>query len=240
MIQRKNSTTVSESTLKGHAVALSPENVASKNEPKPILNNSQKYRDTILWILVLANTSLYYVFNSLSDSGAVNTSEAVNAAQAFTVGKILDAKAIDNILNSGKTNVAFKKAVSQSETYSDIYPAHNAVDGNRLESLTHTTGCDPWWQVDLGSTHGVTDVVIFNRSDEYRVRLTDFYVGVLHQFSGKWEATAQIHYAEENTGDKLGFHFEPAANGQIVHIHMDGCDERFIHVLQVEVYGDAI
>jgi len=139
-------------------------------------------------------------------------------------------------LNSGKTNVALKKPASQSDNYAEQSGlAGSAVDGDRLIHTTHTKGCDPWWQVDLGSVHDVTDIVIFNRL-ENQDRLSDFYVGVLRQVSGNWEVAAQIHHPKTAT-DRVGFNFEPAAKGQIVRIHMGGCEDRFIHVIQVEVYG---
>jgi len=163
--------------------------------------------------------------------------KATEAAKpvSITGGKMLDAMSIEGVLNSGKTNVALKKTATQSDTFKSKLKAENAVDGNRLAGLSHTKGCDPWWQVDLGSVHDVTNIIIFNRVDMFQAQLSDFYVGVLNQVSGNWEVAAQIHH-RNNAAERAGFHFDPAAKGQIVRVHMNGCD-KFIHVLQVEVYG---
>jgi len=167
--------------------------------------------------------------------------KATEAAKpvSITGGKMLDAMSIEGVLNSGKTNVALKKTATQSDTFKPVkmrFKAENAIDGNRLAELSHTKGCDPWWQVDLGSVHDVTDIIIFNRVDMFQAQLSDFYVGVLNQVSGNWEVAAQIHH-RHSAAERAGFHFEPAAKGQIVRIHMGGCKDRFIHVIQVEVYG---
>lgn len=265
VFKRKNNARVSAAILDKDDVASSRNGDESKDKAKPILKNvSRKCTlNRIIVFLVIFNALLLLANNKASsnstgsnlrqiDGGAADTSKEVNKAAepaktvenvkpvSFTGGTILNAKSIDDILNSGKTNVALNNAASQSETHSARYPAYHVVDGNRLKDYSHTKGCDPWLQVDLGSAHDVKDVVIFNRLDMFQARLKDFDVGVLQQVYGNWNVIAQIHH-EGVVTEKVGFHFEPSAKGQIVHIHMDGCtEERNIHLLQVEVYGDAI
>ena len=64
-------------------------------------------------------------------------------------------------------NIALFKATNQSSTYSDSYPASNAVDGDRgtqISKCTHTLKeNNPWWRVDLGRAEPVAEVNIVNR-----------------------------------------------------------------------------
>jgi len=84
------------------------------------------------------------------------------------------------------TNLAMGKSALQSSTLSG-YPsaiAGSAVDGNVdggffNGSVTHTNPePNPWWQVDLGITTIVTNVVVWNRTDCCVSRLSDYYVFV--------------------------------------------------------------
>jgi hypothetical protein len=70
----------------------------------------------------------------------------------------------------GSMNVAKGKPATQSSTaYGGL--ATRAVDGTTdglwsSSSVTHTDlQAQPWWQVDLGYAHGVSQVVIYNRAE---------------------------------------------------------------------------
>lgn len=83
------------------------------------------------------------------------------------------------------TNLAFAKEARQSSTaYGG--DASRAVDGNTdgnfgHNSVTHTSegGNNPWWEVDLGKTHPIAKVVIYNRTDTEPQRLSNFDVVLL-------------------------------------------------------------
>lgn len=84
---------------------------------------------------------------------------------------------------AGQTNVALAGKASQISTGFDG-PPQLAIDGNTdghyfdAKSTTHTAqGDDPWWQVDLGKSHQLDRVVIWNRTDSgNHARLANFRV----------------------------------------------------------------
>ena len=71
-------------------------------------------------------------------------------------------------------NLAYKKSVKQSSTYSEIvngemleYPAENAVNGviYGKREFSHTEGGPgQWWRVDLKSVQPVRIVKLYNRN----------------------------------------------------------------------------
>ena len=84
------------------------------------------------------------------------------------------------------TNVALNQPVVQSTTaFSGV--ASRAVDGNtngsfNAGSVTHTVvnSNNPWWRVDLGATHNVSQINIFNRTNNccsFRLNGAVVYVG---------------------------------------------------------------
>ena len=79
-------------------------------------------------------------------------------------------------------NVALGKEATQKSTGYDAPPSR-AVDGNTdgaffNNSVTHTAEpeTEAWWQVDLGASHAVDSVDVWNRTDCCSDRLKDFWV----------------------------------------------------------------
>ncbi|KAK6178468.1 hypothetical protein SNE40_013255 [Patella caerulea] len=80
-------------------------------------------------------------------------------------------------------NVAFMKSAIQSSVYL-TNTADNAVDGNNStdfysDSCVHTAVDNnqyEWWEVDLGATYDITDIIIFNRVDCCGERLQNFTI----------------------------------------------------------------
>lgn len=62
---------------------------------------------------------------------------------------------------SSGNNIAKNKRANQSSTYR-FFSASRAVDGNML-SFSHTRDMNAWWEVDLGDSFPIENVVIFNR-----------------------------------------------------------------------------
>jgi len=81
-------------------------------------------------------------------------------------------------------NVSPGKTASQSSTLPFTPPASVAVDGNTDGnfydgSVTATNQeNNPWWQVDLGASTPVSNVVVWNRTDCCSTRLGDYWVFV--------------------------------------------------------------
>ena len=111
----------------------------------------------------------------------------------------------------GETNVARKGTATQSTTAFEG-PASLAIDGNtdghyfNAKSTTHTAQQDrPWWEVDLGQSHTIEQIAIWNRNDTpevgnrlkpYRIILLDdqrqpLWVGTFNE-SPKPSATVSI------------------------------------------------
>ncbi len=84
------------------------------------------------------------------------------------------------------TNVALGKTATQSSTYrSPVTVASKAIDGDTNGdfydwSVTYTNAdTNAWWQVDLGESHTVNQVVVYNRTDCCMDRLSNFNVDLL-------------------------------------------------------------
>ncbi|WP_328891579.1 galactose-binding domain-containing protein [Streptomyces sp. NBC_00316] len=77
-------------------------------------------------------------------------------------------------------NVARNRPAEQSSTWEGssgtTYPAGNAVDGNDGNFSDTKNETQPWWQVDLGQSHPLDQIVIYNRTDCCQSRLSDYYV----------------------------------------------------------------
>jgi alpha-L-fucosidase len=88
-------------------------------------------------------------------------------------------------------NLAFMKPAVQSSIHKFIrdkraYPRaeialDGVTDGNCMMEQTSWTLVEeqPWWRVDLGDTHNINEVVIYNRTDEDVEQLSDFTVTLL-------------------------------------------------------------
>jgi predicted alpha-1,2-mannosidase len=81
------------------------------------------------------------------------------------------------------TSLSYGKPATQKSTaWGGV--ASRAVDGvtdgnYTVGSVTHTAedgSAEPWWQVDLGASKSLSDVVLWNRTDCCSERLTDYYV----------------------------------------------------------------
>ena len=86
-------------------------------------------------------------------------------------------------LFNGDRNYALFGTATQSTTNFGG-DASRAIDGNTSglygnNSVTHTDGAGAFWQVDLGTTRTIEQLVLWNRTDCCGDRLTDFRVSVL-------------------------------------------------------------
>jgi F5/8 type C domain len=85
---------------------------------------------------------------------------------------------------SGQENIAVTGTATQASTFSDAR-ASRAIDGNSGgefsgRSVTSTaTQATPWWELDLGSEHTITTIIVFNRTDCCRDRISPARILVL-------------------------------------------------------------
>ncbi len=101
-------------------------------------------------------------------------------------GKALHLMLAEVQVFSGVENIAPKGVASQIST--DFGgEAKRANDGNtegdyfKANSVSHTSAIDnPWWEVDLKSTHKIDHIIVWNRTDGGAfARLKDFHVVIL-------------------------------------------------------------
>jgi alpha-L-fucosidase len=143
-------------------------------------------------------------------------------------------------------NVAAGKATTQSSTDFGGTP-DRAVDGNTdgsyfAGSSSHT-GYDQnaWWQVDLGKSYQIYEIDIWNRTDGFTDRLSDYYVLVsdepftstsldetLNQ-PGVW-SSRQIQVAGRPTAVPV------AQSGRYVRIQLKGTN--WLTLPEVQVFGE--
>jgi hypothetical protein len=97
-------------------------------------------------------------------------------------------------------NVALAGVATQSTNYSATagLPG-NAIDGNTdgtwlNGSCTHTDPTSPsnWWEVDLGGSHPIGPILLYNRTDCCHTRLSNFRVSIFQGATEVWGEDAHV------------------------------------------------
>ncbi|MDO6760357.1 chondroitinase-B domain-containing protein [Tamlana sp. 2_MG-2023] len=174
---------------------------------------------------------------SVNSSGVVTANAAGNATITVTTddGNHTDTTSVTvNEANTGEgSNLALSGTATQSSVGYGGIPSR-AIDGNTAGnwsggSVTHTSaGTDAWWQVDLGQTQSIGDIVIYNRTDNCcSNRLSNFTVSVIDSngnttFS-QTVANPPSPSVTINAGD---------VNGEVVRVSLNGT----LSLAEVQVY----
>jgi len=87
------------------------------------------------------------------------------------------------VFDANNVNVALGRSATQSQTAHPAVAAR-AVDGNtdgnfNNNSVNHTQGAGPWWEVDLGSAQPIVRIHVFNRTDCCMERINGATVKIL-------------------------------------------------------------
>jgi YD repeat-containing protein len=129
-----------------------------------------------------ADVNIYENLSNLSPNTVYYFRAAASNSAGTTKGSALS---FSTSAPAGITNLALNKPATQSSDPGWGGPASKAVDGNTdgnwaNGSVTHT-GLDAqaWWQVDLGGPQSVQSVEVWNRTDSFGDRLTNFKVLLL-------------------------------------------------------------
>ncbi|MBX3015411.1 MAG: discoidin domain-containing protein [Caldilineaceae bacterium] len=143
------------------------------------------------------------------------------------------------------TNLAQGKSSSQSST-ANGGSAARAVDGNpngnwHGGSVSHTNNnTNAWWQVNLGSSYALNNIVLWNRTDCCANRLTNFYVFVANSdmtgrsFSSLVNDNTVWRY--RMTGQAPNQLVIPATvNGRYVRVQLAGTN--YLSLAEVQVFG---
>jgi len=135
-------------------------------------------------------------------------------------------------------NVALGKTATQSSTgYGGT--ADRAVDGNidgvfNDNSVTHTNSqAGAWWMVNLGSAFTISSIEIYNRTDGYMDRLSDYTVTILNGSQNVVWSNHQTTYPNPVTQIDAG-----GTSGQYVRIQLTGTN--YLSLAEVKVNVDTL
>ncbi|XP_047672324.1 fucolectin-like [Tachysurus fulvidraco] len=89
------------------------------------------------------------------------------------------------LLSHQQVDMALKGIATQSSSYSGIYYASLAIDGNRASNMnsysctTTNAQIGPWWRVDLLAVYDISNVIITNRADccAERINGAEIHIG---------------------------------------------------------------
>lgn len=156
---------------------------------------------------------------------------------------------IGSIVPLEVTNLARGKSVRQSSTYSASFPASAAIDGNRNgaageNSMSHTQlEANPFWEIDLGKSHRIDTISLWNRTDCCADRLSNFRVLVsdnpfvstnLSEAAG---AEGVSVYSFGGAAQRNEF-FNIAHNGRYVRIQL--AESNYLQLAEVEIFGSPV
>lgn len=154
-------------------------------------------------------------------------------------GRMVVAQNAKNIKTVDDINLALGKPCTQSSRSQWSNSEQGAVDGVKNGSFGFHTGPGPaWWQVDLGASHPLDNVLIFNRTDCCSERART--VQVLLSDNG---ADFRLAYAHDGTV------FGGVVDGRHLTVGLDGAKARYVrlqitsadyfHLDEVEIYGSG-
>ncbi len=146
-------------------------------------------------------------------------------------------------------NLALSGKATQSSTFTwqtvGASEASRAIDGNTNgnwyeRSVTHTDvgDPDPWWQVDLGGTHALSRIVLWNRTDCcWSDRLSNFRVSVLDDSQAEVFGKGYFTNGVGSFSGSFPIDLPNGTNGRHVRIALgpNSSDLRVLSLAEVEV-----
>ena len=166
---------------------------------------------------------------------------------------------LDSSLLSRQENVALKGTATQSSTYDSgegyggSHVASRAIDGgsvaldqttaDKRSSMTHTdtdSGTDVWWNLELDQDYIISQVIIFNRSDDSTsARIKGFVLTVLDKDGNDvFTHTDPGTYANEDTPLSFVIDVDPNTVGKQVRIELPtGEEQKYLSLQEVMVFG---
>lgn len=144
------------------------------------------------------------------------------------------------------TNLALGGTATQSSTYSSSYStAGKAIDGNTdgnyyhgSVAMTYIYPQPIWWQVDLGNTYDLDQIVIWDRTDHYNY-LQDFTVSVLNGANTVWSQDYKNYFPTTYPTNPINLSITLPQNtlGNIVKIKQN--QVIYLELAEVQVYGST-
>jgi hypothetical protein len=163
---------------------------------------------------------------------------------------------LDSSLLSRQENVALKGTATQSSTYDSgegyggSHVASRAIDGgsvaldlsqlDKKNSMSHTeSGSDVWWNLEFDQDYIISQVIIFNRSDDYAysgARIKGFVLKVLDKDDNVvFTQTDPATYANADTPLSFVIDVDPNTVGKQVRIELPS--GTFLQLQEVMVFG---
>jgi hypothetical protein len=162
---------------------------------------------------------------------------------------------LDSSLLSRQENVALKGNATQSSTHDSgegnggSYVASRAIDGGSVAldlaeldkkistSITGAAGSGVWWNLELDQDYIISQVIIFNRSDDSTsARIKGFVLKVLDEDGNDvFTHTDSDTYANADTPLSFVIDVDPNTVGKQVRIELPSGS--FLHLQEVMVFG---
>ncbi|MDO3695696.1 PQQ-dependent sugar dehydrogenase [Wenyingzhuangia sp. chi5] len=152
-------------------------------------------------------------------------------------------------VTSQSVNLTNSKTAVQSSVSSQGGEANLAIDGNTngdfySGSVTQTNNeTNPWWQIDLESKTNISLIQIFNRTDSFSERLTNFYVFISDSdLSGQTfseilvDCNVQQFYVSELAGSSINIPKE--ISGHYVRIQLAGTG--ILSLAEVNIFSSIL
>lgn len=138
-----------------------------------------------------------------------------------------------------RTNIALNGIATQSQTTTPkwILEASRAIDGDISGSfaggngsISHTTGTNPWWQVDLSTDKEIGEIKIYNRTDaSSKQNLSNFTVSVINNNGNEVFSETFQDYPDQSLTIETG-----NIMGRIVKVQINAT--RALTLAEVEVF----
>ena len=142
--------------------------------------------------------------------------------------------------NNKVINLALRKPAKQSSNFNSAAVAKKAVDGNndgrwRSGSVTHTKrDYQAFWEVDLIFESEISSIIIFNRIDCCRDRLTHFYI----KFYDYTHSLVKTLFHGSTAQNVYKFGLVPSIVARYVRVQIKS--RNYLSLAEVQVYGKAV
>lgn len=143
-------------------------------------------------------------------------------------------------------NIAKFKPAKQSSTLDYKSLAYRAVDGNtngnwNTPSVIHTNlEHNAWWEVDLLDQYDITEIKLFNRTDAYRNRLSNFTISISDQ-PMEGNASSDSQFVSEKKSVDVSKIYKGRKTGRYVMIQLNdrsGGKRDYLHMAEVQIKGN--
>ncbi|XP_053373770.1 uncharacterized protein LOC123532644 isoform X6 [Mercenaria mercenaria] len=144
-------------------------------------------------------------------------------------------------------NIAYGKRTEMSSLYqyNNMFSGDRGVDGNTSGILEQGVGNTcfhtdkerrPYWKVDLGAVYDLQRIVLHNRLDCCTDRAHDIeiLVGLTN------DDLTPIYYQPGNLGPMKEINVPYGTEGQFVMIHIKDLRPEYLHLCEVEIYGNFL